>query len=326
MQTTPDAFERQVRHIHELLERTHDSVTWNDHIPDPDNPEQLRQIDVTIRHNGQLTAVECRLSPNRQNVKWIEELMGRRQSLGASAIVGVASAGFTPCAQKKAARYGVRLYDLRRPSDADVANWAQKVSLVLYYYQYSDVCVALGFHSDRISELDVASLQRELRSHHLVQSAFNAAAQKLDELKLLAREDRRVVRFAARLQFNETVTICGQSVVEVLIEGTAHLVTKPLSTSGVFKYGNPEQTIADREVAVEKFSLTETNVVHHDDRIGIDVDLSEQLPPLSQVRFIRSSSSVELDHESCAISNPAAMRVAGPFAVKVYAVDGPSGG
>jgi hypothetical protein len=74
---TPETLERQVHRIHELLERSNDNVTWNDHIPDPDNASQLRQIDVTIRRNGKLTLVECRLSRSRQNVKWIEEMMVR---------------------------------------------------------------------------------------------------------------------------------------------------------------------------------------------------------------------------------------------------------
>jgi hypothetical protein len=46
---TPDALERLVHRIQELLVRSHSDVTWNDHILDPDNPEQSRQIDITIR-------------------------------------------------------------------------------------------------------------------------------------------------------------------------------------------------------------------------------------------------------------------------------------
>ena len=46
---TPEALERQVSRIHDLLERSHDVVTWNDHMPDPDNATQLRQIDITVR-------------------------------------------------------------------------------------------------------------------------------------------------------------------------------------------------------------------------------------------------------------------------------------
>jgi hypothetical protein len=73
---TPKGLERQVHRIHELLMRSHAQVTWNDRIPDPDNPAQLRQIDITIRRDGMLTLIECRLSRRPQNVKWIEELMG----------------------------------------------------------------------------------------------------------------------------------------------------------------------------------------------------------------------------------------------------------
>src|SRR5580700_6264455 len=103
---TPEALEHQVHRIHELLVGCHEDVTWNDHIPDPDNPEQLRQIDITIRRNGIFTIIECRLSKRAQDVKWIEELIGRRQSLGADTIIAVASAGFTTGAKRKAARYG----------------------------------------------------------------------------------------------------------------------------------------------------------------------------------------------------------------------------
>jgi hypothetical protein len=65
---TPEALERQIRRIHELLEHSDAEVTWNDHVPDPDNPSQLRQIDVTIRWHGKFTIVECRLSRARQDV------------------------------------------------------------------------------------------------------------------------------------------------------------------------------------------------------------------------------------------------------------------
>ena len=79
---TPEALERQVHRIHELLERSRDDVTSNDHIPDPDNPTQLRQIDITIRRDGKHDSLlNAGLSRSRQNVKWIEELIGRRQSL-----------------------------------------------------------------------------------------------------------------------------------------------------------------------------------------------------------------------------------------------------
>jgi hypothetical protein len=66
-----------------------DKVTWNDHLPDPDNPFQARQIDISIRKDRRLTIVECRHHKCRQDVQWVEELLGRRMSLGADALIAV---------------------------------------------------------------------------------------------------------------------------------------------------------------------------------------------------------------------------------------------
>lgn len=110
-------------------------------------------------------------------MKWVEELIGRRPSLGADEIIGVASAGFTAGARKKAARFGVRLRDFKQLSDEEITNWGgRRVALTLYYYQYSEAVVALGFPEHRIPHLDVERLGHELRSHPVLQSVFNAAA------------------------------------------------------------------------------------------------------------------------------------------------------
>ncbi len=80
---TPDEFEKKVEWIEFLLKDTGTEVKWNDRIPDPDNPGQERQIDVSIRRDNLLTIVECRLHSEPQDVRWIEELFGRRTSLNA---------------------------------------------------------------------------------------------------------------------------------------------------------------------------------------------------------------------------------------------------
>jgi hypothetical protein len=316
----PEALERQIHRIHELLERSHDDVTWNDHIPDPDNPTQLRQIDITIRRGGKLTIIECRLSRSRQNVKWIEELIGRRQSLGAQTIIAVASAGFTTGAQRKAARYGVLLRDLRQLNDEEIASWGGQVTLILYYYQYSDVKLAVGFAPQSVPNIDPAVLNQELRSHGVLQNVFSAAAAQLDTLKLLARNDTRTFRFGVLVR-PEMVDLCGEPVLEIGLEGKARLVAQPIPSPGVFGYGKPTQAATQREATVERFKLGETSIVHRDDRIAIDIDLSAvALPPLSQIRYFRTTSADELDHESLVITNPEKLGVAGPLSVDLYEI------
>ena len=51
-------FEHQIERIHQLLEEEPSKVTWNDKVRDPDNPTQLRQIDITIDRNGTIIHVE----------------------------------------------------------------------------------------------------------------------------------------------------------------------------------------------------------------------------------------------------------------------------
>jgi Restriction endonuclease len=316
MHNSSEALERQVSRIHELLEQSNECVTWNDRIPDPDNPEQLRQIDVTVRRGDTLTLIECRLSRRPQDVKWVEELIGRRESLGAQAIIGVSSVGFTKGAQRKAARFELVLYDLRQLTDEDIAGWGRQVSLEIHYYQYSEVTLGVGFSPESIPKLEPSKIARELRSHYLVQSAFNAAATWLGEHNLLASNDTRIHRFGVRLRPEAMVHVCGEQVLEISLEGEACLVNQPISSPKVFKYGHPAQGIAERDVTVEQFSLGETSIVHHNDRIAINIDLlNKQLPPLSQVRFFQISSERELEHESFAITDPDALRITGSFKV-----------
>jgi len=127
MTKASEAFEQQIQRIHELLLDSGADVTWDDHIPDPDNLARARQIDVSIRCDGKLTLVECRDQQCRQDVQWIEELIGRRTSLAADAVIAVSWSGFTTGALKKAKRHGMVPRDLKRLTDAEVRGWASKL-------------------------------------------------------------------------------------------------------------------------------------------------------------------------------------------------------
>jgi hypothetical protein len=56
-----DLFEQWIHRIHDLIEGFDAEVTWDDRIIDPDQPSLRRQIDVTVRRDGRLTIIECRL-------------------------------------------------------------------------------------------------------------------------------------------------------------------------------------------------------------------------------------------------------------------------
>jgi hypothetical protein len=72
---------------------------------------------------------------------------------------------------------------------------------------------------------------------------------------------------------------------------------------------------------VERFNLGETSICHQEDRIAIEIDLSAlALPPLSQIRYFRTTSVDELEYESFAITNPEKLGVAGPLTIELYEI------
>lgn len=115
-----DKFEKKICRIHTLLAGSGSTVTWNDKLPDPDNPDQTRQIDVTVKRIDSLTLIECRIHKKVQDVKWIEELIGRRLSLRADVVIAVSNSGFTIGAKQKAKQFGIILRDLQSLSEREI--------------------------------------------------------------------------------------------------------------------------------------------------------------------------------------------------------------
>jgi len=295
-----DSFELQIQRIYELLTDSGAEVTWNDHIPDPDNPKQPRQIDVTIKRNGALTLVECRQHRSRQNVKWVEELIGRRVSLGPQSVIAVSSSGFTKGAVNKAKKHGIILRDLQQLTEQEVASWGQRVGITLFFYQYSDLRAVFVFTRESILKLDAEAMKSELKWHPCVQSLFNAAARKLDELNLLVNKRfGQKIEFALRLEF-PGLHLGGEPVVEAHFSGSARLVALDVAAPVVYGYGEPKQDSAQREIKVQKFaSLGRTSIAHDGARIWAFFDWSQvEVPPFWQFRFFNVEGEQELDYDA----------------------------
>ncbi len=133
---TPKEFEQQISRIQIVLEGQGAKVTWNARIPDPDNPSQLRQIDVLIEKGKEKTIVECRLHSKPQDVKWIEEIFGRKISLNAQCAIAVSASGFTKGAINKANRLGVVIRDFSSLTDQEIESWGQSTKVKLEYIKF----------------------------------------------------------------------------------------------------------------------------------------------------------------------------------------------
>lgn len=158
-----EKFERLITRIHELIEKPGTKVAWNEHIPDPDNPSRQRQVDITLRDSESVTHVECRIHKEKQDVKWIEELIGRRASLKADTIIAVSASGFTKGAIAKAEAHGVVLRDLLSLTEKEIKDWGKKTTVWIKYYEYQEVKIKFIFSSEYKSILTYQNLRIRCR-------------------------------------------------------------------------------------------------------------------------------------------------------------------
>ena len=252
---TPEEFEKRIARIHEVLEQPGTKVTWNDHIPDPDNPEQPRQVDITIIRKGRVTHVECRHHKTPQDVQWVEELYGRKASLRARSIMGVSSSGFTEGAIKKAERLGVILRDFRTVTDEEVRDWGQSTRVWLYYIKFGKTTLF-----PVLSRLEIRRIRPPVKFHKSdwttwpLNEMMSEMASRLNESSLPQGGIR--VQF-----FTRDLFINGIPIGEVIVETKWSKVKVAAEPPVVYVYGAPPRMEQPQHsVLIEEFSGTEFEI------------------------------------------------------------------
>lgn len=299
MSEESDNFEKLISRIHKLLEGEDVYVEWNEKIPDPDNPCQMRQIDVLVKKGEETCIIECRLHKEKQNVKWIEELIGRRISFQANTIIAVSSSGFTTGAIKKANRYGVILKEMKSLSDKEIQSWSRTIDISAQYYRYEDFKLALVFDIEDCKKIDSKDLQSDLEKYAGFNALFKAQLEAIDKkhLELKSNSNARV-NFKLRFGIPD-FTLCGCSVKEIESSGIAYLEEIELKLPEVLAYGTPNNDLEKRNVFVQNYNLGQTKLIHHDGRISLSIDLSKfSVPPYWQFRYLNVKGKHEnhLDH------------------------------
>jgi hypothetical protein len=286
-------FERQIERIHKVLNALDAKVTWDDRIPDPDNPNQSRQIDISIRRNdGSLTLIECRHRKVAQDVSWVEELAGRRLSLRATGVIGVSSSGFTQGAIQKGKALGVTLRDFESVSVEEAQRWGELAKLTLMFYEFRDV------------EATVKLNNRQLRD----QTITDSSGHPLDfcETLLSVAEKGKInwwndqfSRFEARLVGRAFVG--GLAVTSIDISGRLRGRHYASAAPTVSVYRTAGQTTERPEATVERFSEGQSQVIK-------GIELSSIVFDLSQIKI----------PERCIFVSP---MIAQPGGMRVHHVD-----
>lgn len=278
MSSASEHLEQRVQRIHELIEQPGSVVTWNDHISDPDNEAQTRQIDVTIRRDGYLTIVECRLRNRPQDVNWIEGLMGRRQSLGADAVIAVSSSGFTTGARAKAAAYGVILRDFRSLTAEEVRRWGFATRVSVSYMEYLWVVFDFGIPAPYWGKVTATHISPEI-VQGLLYPVLNEVANKVVEM---AAASSTIVTVDASVT-PENLLIGGVRIQEVLATVKARHIHKEVDLVSVVAYDDPVKETADREILIENIDNGLFEITQSANQVILEADFSSvDLPPNTQ--------------------------------------------
>jgi hypothetical protein len=275
MARASEEFERRIERIHRLLEEEA-VVTWNERIPDPDNPSQPRQIDITIRRDGKLTIVECRLHKERQDVKWIEELIGRRASLRANAAIAVSASGFTDGAQAKAEKFGIILRDLDTLTAEEVRDWGKKRKVKAIFYQFTNnvLEVTLPFIPPK------APMMTDPTGAPFDWSpVFKILMGRLSENRTL---DHTQAAVPCMLEVYAQCSFSGIKPSKVILTSMARRIVRDIWTTSVVAYADPLDNKA-RQALVGNLDFGKSEILEVSDTVSIVVDISEIKIPKSSL-------------------------------------------
>jgi hypothetical protein len=287
-----DKFERQIKRIHDLLEQSGSEITWNDHIPDPDNPTQARQIDISIRRDNKLTLVECRLRSRKQDATWIEELIGRRESLRADAVIAVSASGFTTGAMAKAKVFGIILRDILSLTEEEISQWGHKTRVSLIFYEFTDVDIIFIFdskHADKVTIEDI--IKHMLTNREMMHGIFEAAAKYLDNINPKGQP----CKFKGYLDSKNELKIAGKIVRDILFGARFRQIKQQLSIHSVVVYDEPAVDALKRNVFIEAVEFGNFEITQSTNNVCVAIDLTAinslpncLFPPHFGIHFTRT--------------------------------------
>ncbi len=290
-------FEIMVSQIVALLEGDKAEVIWNERIVDPDNPSQLRQIDVLVRKDSLITLIECRLHISPQDVQWIEELIGRQVSLRAHAIFAVSSSGFTKGAIAKAKQFNINLRKTDELSSDEIIKWCKPIEFSLFYWKFIDFRLDLFFDSYDLEGLNKLTVMDELKKHPYLHNLLTAHFNVKDNSGLTLREKLgKKIHYKADLATNNFI-LSSASVKKVHSDCHVTLEELPLKIPQVLIYSDPNNN--NQEAYIQNFNLGETRIIHNGNNLSINLDISKlNLPPSCLFMFpeFKSNETVNIEY------------------------------
>lgn len=250
------SLEQLAERVHSVIDRDA-KVTWNKRIVDPDTGRS-RQVDVLIKRGTHITHVECRDHAEPQDVKWIEELIGRRDSLKADAMIAVSTSGFTEPAAAKAKAKGIFLRDFSTLTDQEISEWGTVVDISAHYVEFETIHLHVREGTDSTKTILGAPLML------VIQEIVSRLPDPLTEGVWY--------KVNASVSFPNGGPACFQS--------RCRAVKRDFPIASVRAYDAPEVSAALRTATIDTRTQFKTEAIFSGNRGRISFDLSRiEMPP-----------------------------------------------
>jgi hypothetical protein len=204
---------------------------------------------------------------------WIEELIGRKQSLNLDGVIGVAVNGFTKLAEKKAKRYGIMLYDFRDLTDAEIASWTGAARVEATFVQFDPLVIVAGVPASRTHELS-----SDVTFRHSGKDGYAAV---MDMVRDDAVAHQGVQRYCPLNPANFETDGVPIGILNVgYIGRTVTVVGDCTAVQAVDPPGTP---VLLREVTVQRFEHSVSEVIRRQGNVHFVINVSGIHPPQDSI-------------------------------------------
>lgn len=280
MSIKSDEFEQKIARIKEVLENNESKIVWNDKIPDPDNIKQLRQIDISIKNKNKTTHVECRIHKTPQDVKWIEELIGRKISLNIDSIIGVSSSGFTKGALLKAQSKGIILRDFNQVTIEEAKSWGEVTEIDINWLLFNNIKLHFVFPKNTNNNITNNELinwinQKQDVIYELIEKSANEyphPSNPNDKVKRIIQNNFTISKNLNNLGFKK-----------IILESDTEYFRTYEEVVSYHSFGDPNEKEIKQRTSIEENSSKSIELISSSNFIGVTLDLSKIIRPNNSI-------------------------------------------
>ncbi len=273
-------FEQLVFRIIKILEDEGAAITWNATIPDPDSPDNPRQIDILIEKEGKKTHVECRYRKKPQSSNWIEELYGRKTSLKVDSIIGVSVSGFYKPAIVKARSLGVIVRDFKSITVDEIRSWGSFARVKGHYIQLIkpkfEVFIPESAKPISNKEKETKKYVLALEKQNILSGFFSNFAKKAYYEAHKYNLGNGVVSpiRVSQLHFPEKMNVLNRDLSLIRMSSQFKVLVAEMDIAYAGLYGEPKGLSNSQEAMIQNFPAKDWEIIKTNNEVNLQLDIS----------------------------------------------------